>query len=60
MKESSNGEVEVADWIYLIGSPVSTEHSKTNFLDALQTPKPKAAGALQTLCSPEPLRELLR
>lgn len=37
MKESSNAEVEVADWIYLTRSPVSTEHSKTNFLDALLT-----------------------
>lgn len=35
MKDSSNGEVEVVDWIYLSRSPVSTEHSKINFLDAL-------------------------
>lgn len=31
MKESSSSEVEVADWIDLTRSSVSTEHSKTNF-----------------------------
>lgn len=31
MKESSSSEVEVADWIYLTRSSVSTEHSKANF-----------------------------